>query len=160
MIRLFNTILLIWVGTACAIAQSGEMFKPSLLGIAVKNVDRVSEWYVRNMGFTIREKMEFPEYDSLRIFFLERNSFRLELVQKRGAFSIHSLLPDYDTFDAKLMGLIKIEFRVDHLDQWFDRMKLAGVKFRTKIMKDEKLKERPFIVEDAEGNLVQLMERN
>ena len=151
--------IIFWLCTSVCEAQTSETFSPSLLGIAVKNVDVESAWYTRNLGFSIREKMEFPQYDSLRIFILERNSFRLELIQKKDAFSIHKFLPDYDTFDSKLMGLDKIEFRVDHVDRWFDRLKQVGVKFRTKLMKDEKLREWSFIVEDAEGNFVQLMEK-
>jgi hypothetical protein len=41
--------------------------------------------------------MSFPEYDGLKINFLKRNKFEIELVEKKTSLFVKQLKPDYDS---------------------------------------------------------------
>lgn len=65
-----------------AFAQQAHNNKtvPFLLGINVKDGEKAAGWYMANLDFTLVKKMKFPEYDSLAIYFLEKDGFQLELI--------------------------------------------------------------------------------
>jgi len=41
------------------------------ISIIVKDIDTVSNWYMKMLGFEVHKQMELPQHDSLKIYFLK-----------------------------------------------------------------------------------------
>jgi catechol 2,3-dioxygenase-like lactoylglutathione lyase family enzyme len=132
--------------------------RPYRLGVTVQNADSSSKWYEEKMGFETYKKMSFPEYDSLRIYFLKKDSFEIELIEKRTSFSIKTFVPGYDLNKAPLRGLSKIVFKVDHINQFYQRIRQKGAKEVLSVTHDEVFNVDFFIIEDLDGNFLQFIE--
>lgn len=140
-----------------SIAFGQEKLEPYRLAIFVKSVEQSSQWYERNLDFSIYKKMDFPQYDSLKIYFLRHNGFELELIEKRTSFSIRKFEPNYNSDKAPLRGFTKIAFRVDAINRVFEKMKQNGVKVIMGITNDKEFDEDFFMVEDLDENTVQVI---
>ena len=153
-----KTILIL---ISCLIATDlcGQtVVKPYRLGIFVHDVDKAARWYADNLDFTTYKKMEFPQYDSLRIFFLRNPGFEIELIEKKTSQAIKQLKPDFDANKTPLEGFSKIAFRVDHLRQLYGKLTSRGVTELMGISHDDTFNEDFFIVMDADGNVLQFIE--
>lgn len=147
--------LLMTTLTAMAQDQATDTMVPDLAGIIVKDIDAVTTWYETNLGFTVYKKMDLPQYDSLKINFLKRDGFNLELVGRRRTIDRN----EYSSFEnPQLTGLNKISFRVQNIQSLADRLRKNGVRFKTNVFHDANFKLTSFIVEDPEGNIVQFVE--
>jgi uncharacterized glyoxalase superfamily protein PhnB len=133
-------------------------FQPYRLGIVVKDADRASEWYEKNLGFKSYKKMSFPEYDSLKIDFLRSADFEIELVQKKTSLSIHKLHPGYNMNKEPLEGFAKIAFRTKDIKAWYEKLKKNGVKEVMGITYDKTFNADFFMIEDIDGNLLQFIQ--
>lgn len=132
---------------------------PHLLGIVVKNVDSSAKWYEEKLEFKVYEKMDFPEYDSLKIYFLKQGNFEIELIEKKTSFSIKNLRPDYDINKDPLRGISKITFLTENIAQVFTKVKQSGAKIAYELVNDKTRGVSFFIIEDPDGNMVQLIEK-
>lgn len=131
--------------------------EPFRLGITVRNVDQASRWYEENLDFKTYKRMNFPEYDSLKIYFLRNGEFEIELIEKRTSFSIRTLRPDYNLNKEPLEGFAKVAFRIDNIGQVYEKLKRNGVKEIMGITHDQEFREDFFIVEDMDGNVLQFV---
>jgi catechol 2,3-dioxygenase-like lactoylglutathione lyase family enzyme len=145
----------------CGLITSGLYgqlkLEPIRLGITVKNVEQASHWYEDNLGFKTYKKMDFPDYDGLKIYFLRQGEFEIELIEKRTSFSIKHLRPDYDLNKEPLEGLSKMAFRIDNLGQLFEKLKRNGVKQIMGITHDKEFDIDFFMIEDLDGNILQFI---
>lgn len=128
------------------------------IGVVVKDIAKVSQWYQQELGLVLSKEMSFPGYDSLQIHFLKKGTFLLELISKPSVFSIQKYEPDYQPFrDSRLQGFTKIAFRVQDIDAWYKRMQDKKVPILVPIFNDATLNVRSFFVQDPEGNIVQFI---
>lgn len=148
--------------TAPALAQSpapatSDEVRPYLVAVSVSNLETSAAWYVDHLGFRLVDKKEFPDY-KLRIAILERDRFRLELVQTEGAQSPSRLAPGSDN-PARILGFGKLAFLVTDVDARARRMKEKGLKLQLEPTRDDKDGTKSFIVLDPDGNWIQLTQR-
>ncbi|GAA4335617.1 VOC family protein [Flaviaesturariibacter amylovorans] len=154
------SVLLLGAGiSAAAQARDSSRLAPDLLSIVVTDIRIATEWYRDRLGFSTVREIDLPERDSLRIVFLKRDSFLLELVGKRTVFGIGSKVPGYDRFnDPRLAGFNKVSFRVPDIEAWERRLKAKGVLFHLPLIHDRNFGLRTFIIADPDGNLVQFVQ--
>jgi len=134
--------------------------EPYRLGITVKNAEQAAQWYQQNLGFKVYKQMSFPEYDSLKIYFLKWETFEIELVEKKTSFSIKDVRPGYNINKEPLEGFSKIAFRTDSLRQTYEKLKKNGVKEIMGLTHDEGFNVDFFIIEDPDGNMLQFIGQN
>ena len=152
-----KTIFLIIWGLLAQNIYGQIKLEPFRLGITVKNAEHASNWYQDNLGFTVYKKMSFPEYDSLKIYFLKQGEFEIDLVEKKTSFSIKELRPDYNLNREPLEGFYKIVFRIDSLRQTYEKLKKNGVKEIIGLTHDEVFDVDFFMIEDTDGNILQFI---
>jgi catechol 2,3-dioxygenase-like lactoylglutathione lyase family enzyme len=138
-------------------AHAQVYMEPYRFGIVVSNVEAAEQWYGGVLEFSTYKKMDFPQYDSLRIRFMKRGNFEIELVGKRSSFSIRSLKPDYDMNAGPLQGFMKIAFRVADVQRTFDHVKQRGAKVIMGVAYDQTFDVDFFIIEDPDGNMLQFI---
>lgn len=143
---------------SCLYAQKIKIENPNLVGVYVCSAENSAQWYTEKLGFKTFKKMDFPEYDSLKIYFLEKENFRLELIQKKTALSAKNVIKNYDEEKTPLLGFAKLSFIVKNIKELEDKLKSENVKIRYPLIKDNEFKEMSFIVEDPDGNYIQFVE--
>ena len=95
------------------------------VAITVKDLDSTIEWYVENMGFTVKRTIENKER-GMRIAFLEAGSgATLEFF----GFVDPEKVVEGPKLKAEETGIKHISFLVDDLDEMCKRLKSAGVEF-------------------------------
>lgn len=154
-----KTIFFIICGLITSSLYGQVKLEPFRLGVTVKSVEQAAHWYEDNLGFKTYKKMDFPDYDGLKIYFLRQGEFEIELIEKKTSFSIERLRPDYDINKEPLEGFSKIAFRVDNLEQTFEKLKRNGVKEIMGITHDSEFDVDFFMVEDTDGNILQFIGR-
>jgi uncharacterized glyoxalase superfamily protein PhnB len=144
--------------SAMSFPDSSKTFRPYLAGLVVNNASHSAEWYCQNLGFEIIRTMDFPQMDSLRIIFLKLGGFELELVQKRTSFGIAKVVPGYDHDKAPIQGIAKLAFMIHGVREVSDGLRQKGVKILYGPFDDEPFGIRSVIIEDLDGNMLQLSE--
>ena len=132
-----------------------DSLQPYLIGIGVANAETSAKWYEEVLGFKTFRRMDLPDY-GLKIAFLERGSFRLELVEKKGAAALSHYAPDLQ--DDMVNGLKKYAFLIRDLDAAAAKLKAKNVRFVVEPFDDQAMRLRSFIVADPDGNLVQFIQ--
>jgi catechol 2,3-dioxygenase-like lactoylglutathione lyase family enzyme len=158
LLSLFTVMLVLTTLAMQNPSDSSRTLKPYLAALNVRDASRTAEWYVRNLGFKTTRTMDFPQYDSLRIIFLKRDAFELELIQKKASFDIRKYVPDYDNEKAPVQGFTKVAFMVRGVKQLVDSLRQNGVKILYGPFDDEPFGIRTVIIEDSDGNLLQFSE--
>lgn len=133
-----------------------ETIRPYLASLSVPDIDASAAWYSENLGFKVVKKMDFPDY-KLRITLLDRDGFRLELVQLGGSVPPAKVLPEWGSNPALLHGFGKLAFQVADVDAWAGRLKEKGIKFQIEPRDNAEDGTRSFIVLDRDGNWIQLV---
>jgi methylmalonyl-CoA/ethylmalonyl-CoA epimerase len=158
-------VILFAASSAGLWAQSPDAGKipqisPRLVSISVANLDESIAWYHDNLGFAVQRRADLPKY-SLRVAFVERHGFQLELVEFADSVPYTTLQKHFPQVDdrAKIQGLGKLAFVVDDLDGLSARLKKNQVQFFRDITRDSSKGPRWFIVVDNDGNWIQFFER-
>jgi hypothetical protein len=169
MINRLAVIILLFFSASLLTAQNNHTgqevnpdssMRPYLIAIVVQNVENTAAWYKEKLNFEIIKKLDFPEYDSLKIIAMKYGETELELIQKKTSFSINKFVPDYNGFsDAPLRGFAKIAFWVHNIDKLAARLKLMNVKFYRNLYDDKSFGVRSFIIEDIDGNSLQFNQK-
>ena len=95
------------------------------VAITVKDLDRTINWYVKNLGFSVKSSAENKERGT-RIAFLETNG---QAVLEFFGFMDSSKAVDGPTLKAEETGIKHISFFVDDIEKTCQRLKNAGVEF-------------------------------
>jgi catechol 2,3-dioxygenase-like lactoylglutathione lyase family enzyme len=143
--------------TAPADAPPPTAIRPYLLALTVAKAEASAAWYRDRLGFRELSRGDYPEH-GLRIIFLERDGFRLELIENSKSFPITRHVPGYRRMSSLLQGVSKMAFRVDNADALAGRLKAEGVTFLFPLSTDGRMKLRHFIVADPDGNPVQFVQ--
>jgi catechol 2,3-dioxygenase-like lactoylglutathione lyase family enzyme len=159
-----NAHWMILLLAACAAAgppasSSAPTLRPLWVGISVTDAEASARWYRDKLHFTVTRRMNLPEH-KLRIVFLEREGFTVELVEFQDSVSWQSLrarLPELTDRD-KLQGFRKLGFLVPDVDGLAADLERQGVMLRMKPVDDPPFGHRYFLVEDPSGNLLQFFQ--
>lgn len=130
-----------------------EALRPSLTAISVPKLDESVRWYVDTLGFALVTQSAFPDHH-LRLAILERDGFRLELVELEGSQPPAKLVPGVDN-PAMIQGFGKVAFTVGDFDAWLARVRRAGVRFQLEPRTSPEDGSRSFIILDNNGNWLQ-----
>lgn len=140
---------------ACASAPPpAASVRPYVVALSVADLDRSIHFYSQHFGFAEVERLAIPPEGSALVF-LEREGFRIELVQIAG--SAPRTPPDPDN-DASLRGLVKLGFAVTGINDLVERLRGAGVPIIVAPFDDDKRGFRGGIVRDPDGNMIGLYE--
>lgn len=133
--------------------------RPCLISISVANLDASVRWYGDVLGFRETKRLNLPA-SSLRISFLEKNDFRLELVEFKDSVSLEAIRSKFPGVDdrAKVQGIGKLAFAVPKIREVASALKAKNVKFVRDLTREKDTGETWFIVEDVDGNWVQFLE--
>lgn len=135
-------------------AASPELLRPYLVALSVPELDAAIRWYEENLAFKVARRLAFPEA-TLAIAMLERDGFKLELVEIAGSAPLSKLVPGGDN-PAMIQGFGKLAFWVRDPDVWAARFKAREVHFQMQPRDDPEDGTRSFIVLDCGGNWVQI----
>ena len=112
-----------------------------------------ADWYVRNFGMKVTH--EINPTDGSRVKILENDDAMIEMKPRPATASVEAT-NESATHD----GYFKVGWFVPSLDTEFERLSRNGVTFSQKPIEEKQFAIRFFIVLDAEGNPVQIFERN
>lgn len=103
--------------------------------------------------------MDLPEH-KLRIAFLERNGFTLELIEFQQSVSLATIqnrIPELKDRDH-LQRFAKLGFRITDVDALAAALKASGVKLRMEPTNDREFHDRFLLVEDPDGHTLQFFQ--
>jgi len=115
------------------------------VAITVKDLDGTIDWYVKNLGFSVRSSTENKERGT-RMAFLETNG--LAMLEFFG-FIDSSRAVEGPTLKAEETGIKHISFYVDDMEKTCQRLKNAGAEFTASTPKRS-------VFKDPNGILVEL----
>lgn len=138
---------------------SAQSLKPYIIAIVVNDIEKATEWYENTLELSLYKELSFPEYDSLKINFLKRESFEIELIEKKTAFSIQEYVKNYDANNEPLIGFCKVSFLVSDVELEYERLKKLNVEEFMGITEDKDFKTKYFFIRDIDGNLIQFIEQ-
>ena len=113
---------------------SGLVF--GLITVIVKDVQRSKEFYVKNLGFKLKT---------------DANEFVSLLTPNRFLIGLHSPHKGHE-HKVEAKGF-QLEFEVDDVDAWYERLRKQGVRFAQK-PKDMPWKEREAEFKDPDGHIL------
>ncbi len=97
------------------------------VAVTVKDLDATIDWYVKNLGFSVKRRIENAE-QGMRIAFLEAgNQATLEFF----GFIDPGRAVDGPALRAEETGIKHISFFVDDMEETCQKLKSAGAEFTT-----------------------------
>src|SRR5262245_29468203 len=89
-----------------------------LSSLSVADLDAAVNWYRDVLGFREQRRMNLPEY-KLRMGFLERDGFRLELIEFRDSVAYRTMTSKFPevTDRCKILGYCKLGFAVEDIEK-------------------------------------------
>ncbi len=140
-----------------SIGSYGQSIKPHTIGIVVSDIQRATKWYENVLRMELYKEMTFPEYDDLKIYFLQGEHFQLELMEKNSSFSISEYVRDYSINKEPLIGYSKIVFSVQDIATEYERLSKLDVTEVLGITEDKEFNSVYFIIKDPDGNVIQFI---
>jgi len=122
-------------------------------GVSARDAEQTAEWYATNFGLGRVKTGTFP---GGKFIILGSPRLSVEIIQHDSAVDARKQLNIHD--DYLLRGFFKIGFYVKDLDASVARLKRAHVKIDSEHGSDEQLHLRFAIIQDNEGNTIQLFE--
>lgn len=126
--------------------------------MSVANVDETARWYRETLDFAFVSRNDYPSH-GMTIAILERDGFRLELVQLATAVAPATVVPNYEN-PASLHGIGKLSFYMNDFDRRIAHLRDKGVRFQIEPRTSEVDGKRTCIVLDNNGNWLQLIAIN
>ena len=139
-------------------AQSTELsdLKPFFTSLIVEDIERSSNWYNDVLGFE-EVSRTFMEERGIKLMNLTSRFAQLELLELKGAISANELLANHQS--TRTLGIFKIGFTVESLDDWVNFLEGKDVTFHGNVVTDPVSGMRMLIVLDPDGNRIQIFER-
>ena len=97
------------------------------VNIFVKDFDKMIDWYVKNMGFSVKRRIENKERGRKTAFLEAGGQAMLEF----SAFIDPGKAVDGPVLKAEETGIKHISFFVDNVVEMHQKLKNAGVEFTT-----------------------------
>lgn len=151
-------ILLLICDDIYADQENDDQFKVQLIALWTDSLEISLNWYVHELGFEVEKEIQvYPDYQ-LRMAFVNRGDFHLELLEKKPSYRPSQFLKE----GQSLGGMIKLGFVVNDLDSLYQLLQLNGkVDFATEIgdLPETNLEmdwpKRYFLIRDPDGNYIQ-----
>lgn len=142
---------------APALAQTAPPpIKPFMVGISVADMDKMTAWYVDNLGFTVTKEVPMGQGGG-KVRFIEAGEQRIELIWAPGSGPRpKAAMPPAHT---ALHGVVQIAMEVPDLDAAKAFLASKGVKPGLDITPIPPLGIRIMFLSDPEGNLVELVQK-
>lgn len=134
--------------------EEGASLTPRLLAVSVRDLDASVAWYRDVFGFSTAARHDFPD-DEMRLAFMERSGFELELIEIAGTPPFDAPNPDNP---ATRRGLVKVAFTSDAIGSLYRQAVDAGARVQSTLSPSRRTGGRFFIVLDPDGNWVQVYE--
>ncbi|MBD2068632.1 VOC family protein [Leptolyngbya sp. FACHB-671] len=117
---------------------------------SVNDAERVSQWYVDTLGFTISDRFTLtrPNGSQVQVVRIETLGLQMNISEFDG-----SVAPDR-TVDEQ--GWRHLAFQVDNVDQTYQHLQASGVQFLTEPFTYDPPGYRIAFFRDPEGNILEL----
>jgi|GEM_PF-477034 len=126
--------------------------RPQMLALSVGDLDASVAWYGDIFAFREVKRYDFPD-DEMRLAFLERDGFELELIEIAGT-------PPFDAPDpgnpATRRGMVKAAFHSDDIEALYRHAVGAGARVQSELAVSRRTGGRFFILLDPDGNWIQV----
>ncbi|MCX6234313.1 MAG: VOC family protein [Bacteroidetes bacterium] len=145
--------LLISPGLKAQVDIDKLSIKPYLVAIVVSDAKKTINWYEQNLGFKTFKVFELPEFRG-KVYFIKRGDFQIEVIENDKSLPKQEMtLPEGIEF---LQGYLKLAFFTDDLDGLTKQLKYNKVYILIDITKDPLSEFRFILIEDNEGNTIQI----
>lgn len=135
---------------ACHPASRPVVGRRQFWAVSVRTL-QTADWYVLNFGMTVAHEINLP--DGSRVRLLENEAVLIEMKQR-------SEMPsDPASQGGAGYGYFKVGWFVANLGSELERLTRRGIVPVTQIIEQRPLGIRFFVVQDPEGNPVQIFER-
>ena len=133
--------------------------QPYLIALSVADLDASIQWYSDLLGFREQRRMNLPDY-KLRIGFLERDGFRLELIEFKDSVPLSAIKEKFPgvTDRAKVQGYAKLAFGVPAIEKFAAMLKAKKLEFLRDITREAETGDTWFMITDPDGNVLQFFE--
>lgn len=138
------------------VANALPSLQPRLVAISVPHLGESVAWYREHLGFVVLRQQDFPDHH-VRVALIERDQFRVEIVELAGSAAPARFLPAFDN-PAQMQGFGKLAFRVDDLDAWATKLRSEHVRFHREPSESSPDGSRSFIVLDNARNWLQFVQ--
>ena len=124
--------------------------------LATANYDETLTWYEENLGFRIKHEWTVPEFPDLKLAYLEKNGFIIEVVASPNTLEVEPI----SDFSERLQqpGIRHFAFLVDDVDAAIATLETKDVEiilFPTSFPNSGR---RVAFFEDNNGNLIEFLE--
>jgi hypothetical protein len=154
-----NILLIVFLITGAKFSEAqqarGFDFTPYFSAVIVNNIDSSAVWYASVFELKVKNRINDTER-GVRVVILESTSFLLELLENKSWLDQKKILEN-KPHGTRIHGFFKIGFKVPNMDACLKH--LAELKIiPERIYTDSQTKNRNFLVNDPDGNLVQFFE--
>ena len=130
--------------------------KPYFSAIIVSDLDSSMDWYAKNFGLEVVNKVEMADRGFSQAN-MKRGGTWIELIQLGSALSQKELLSNQPP-KTKIEGYFKFGFTVASFDQWVEFLTKSEVDLYGSVVEDPNSGKRMIIALDPDGNRIQLFE--
>lgn len=131
-------------------------FRLFYVSISVPDMWEAVHWYEEKLGFHLVRQKDFPDFGT-RIGVVQREDFRVELIEQRGAVLpplARGVPPDH----TNVLGISQFAYLCDDLDAMMAELKSKGVEPIWVKRVDHDLGLSFQFIADNNGNLIQFVE--
>jgi catechol 2,3-dioxygenase-like lactoylglutathione lyase family enzyme len=129
----------------------------SFSAIIVSDIESSIQWYNQVLGYTLVDQRSIDEI-GLKQANLENNDLSLELIQLKSAKPAHDLLAPYPP-KTRVRGFFKIGYSIYDFDKWISHLNSLDVNINGDVVLNPLTNKRMIIVNDPDGNRIQLFEK-
>ncbi|NJN89374.1 MAG: VOC family protein [Leptolyngbyaceae cyanobacterium SL_5_14] len=118
--------------------------------LSVSNAERVSQWYVEMLGFTVSDRFTLtrPNGSLVQVVRVEIPGLQMNISEFEGSVSPNRTVDE--------QGWRHLAFQVDNVDQTYQRLQAEGVEFLTEPFTYDPPGYRIAFFRDPEGNILEL----
>lgn len=130
--------------------------KPYFSAIIVSDLDSSIDWYAKNLGLEIVNKVEMADR-GFKQANMKRGGIWIELIELDNARSQKELFADLPP-KTKIEGYFKFGFTVASFDKWIQFLTASDAELYGSVLRDPNSEKRMIIVLDPDGNRIQIFE--
>ncbi len=131
--------------------------RPYLVSVSVANADSSAQWYVDKLDFDLDKTMVDTAY-GVRVAFLKKDDFHLELIETPGAKPLQSYDPVLKN-PYLSYGYRKLGFLVPDVVAVFALLRSRHCNIMMSVYDDQVFRVKYFFVRDVDGNVIQFFQK-
>ena len=129
---------------------------PYSITFSVSDLQGMTEWYTKVLGFKVVDKKDYPEFKTSLVF-LQLNGYRVELIKDGNAEDRIPKRPDPPAHTS-MIGQAQFCFYTDNVDEIEKELTDKKVNIVWKFQNEE-LNVKFIFIRDPEDNLIQFLQR-